>query len=225
MKPQFEFGVYRILNLLNGKMYIGSSIRLTERLMEHRRELHAGTHFNKHLQASWKKYGEQSFSLEVILNCNYDATVFFEQQILDDIVATGTHVYNIAKTVDAPMKGIKHSAEIRAQIAAAGTGRRGPWSGKKQPREMVEKRMAPLRGENHWSFGIITKDHPNFGTKRSLETRQMLSDTKLGKRNPRYGKRGTFTGLTHSENARKRISAARRGTPWTPARRAAQGAQ
>lgn len=60
------WGIYKITNKINGKFYIGSSNNLRKRLQDHKRELRAGKHTNKHLQASWNKYGEDSFDFEVL---------------------------------------------------------------------------------------------------------------------------------------------------------------
>lgn len=59
-------GVYKIENLLNGKVYIGKSKNIRNRWSEHRSELNNGTHINNHLQSSWNKYGEDNFRFDVI---------------------------------------------------------------------------------------------------------------------------------------------------------------
>ena len=60
------WGIYKILNTINGKFYIGSSVNLRKRLYEHFRELELGIHTNKHLQNAWIKYGKQGFKFQVI---------------------------------------------------------------------------------------------------------------------------------------------------------------
>lgn len=59
-------GVYKIENLINGKIYIGKSINVGRRWYEHKRELNEGNHINKHLQSSWNKYGEDCFRFELL---------------------------------------------------------------------------------------------------------------------------------------------------------------
>ena len=59
-------GVYRITNIVNGKVYIGSSVDTTARFRDHKRKLNAGVHCNKYLQRSWSKYGSGVFEFEVI---------------------------------------------------------------------------------------------------------------------------------------------------------------
>lgn len=59
-------GVYKIENLVNGKVYIGKSKNIGVRWSEHRSELNKGTHINPHLQSAWYKYGEPNFRFDVI---------------------------------------------------------------------------------------------------------------------------------------------------------------
>ncbi len=59
-------GIYMILNLKNGKSYIGSSREIYQRLMKHRYELRRNKHSNAHLQAAYNKYGEENFEYKII---------------------------------------------------------------------------------------------------------------------------------------------------------------
>lgn len=63
-------GVYKICNLINGKMYIGSSKNLVNRATNHRKNLKDNKHSNKHLQSSYNKYGGENFIFEVIEYCD-----------------------------------------------------------------------------------------------------------------------------------------------------------
>lgn len=63
-------GIYKIENLVNGKVYIGQSININQRWSKHKADLRHNNHDNVHLQNSWNKYGEDSFSFEVIENCS-----------------------------------------------------------------------------------------------------------------------------------------------------------
>lgn len=60
------WGIYKILNTINGKFYIGSTTNLRKRLYEHYRELNLRTHTNKHLQAAWIKYGKEGFKFQIL---------------------------------------------------------------------------------------------------------------------------------------------------------------
>ena len=78
-----EAGVYKITCKANSKIYIGSSTDLVTRLRSHKRNLNKGVHHSRNLQNSWNKYGEDCFEFEVLMNCDKDFVLFFEQMYLD----------------------------------------------------------------------------------------------------------------------------------------------
>ncbi|HZR43797.1 MAG TPA: GIY-YIG nuclease family protein [Ktedonobacteraceae bacterium] len=59
-------GIYVIRHLESGKVYVGSANNISKRWSRHRKDLRAGTHSNKHLQAAWTKYGEEAFVFEIL---------------------------------------------------------------------------------------------------------------------------------------------------------------
>lgn len=59
-------GVYLILNIVNGKIYIGSSNDIEGRKYDHFRALRLNKHTNQYLQNSYNKHGEAKFTFEVI---------------------------------------------------------------------------------------------------------------------------------------------------------------
>ena len=61
-----KMGIYKIKCLKNGKVYIGQSVNIKKRLIEHIRELEKGTHDNQKMQSSYNKYGGNSFTFEVL---------------------------------------------------------------------------------------------------------------------------------------------------------------
>lgn len=48
-------GIYKLVNTKNGKIYIGSSINMRNRIRTHNYELRNGIHVNKHLQRAYDK--------------------------------------------------------------------------------------------------------------------------------------------------------------------------
>lgn len=64
-------GIYIIQNVVNGNIYVGSSININRRFSQHKSTLRHNTHRNKHLQNAWNKYGEENFEFIVIEHHSY----------------------------------------------------------------------------------------------------------------------------------------------------------
>lgn len=62
-------GIYKIINSINNKIYIGSSKNIKNRFRQHLFLLRHNKHFNSHLQSAYNKYGEASFVFEIIEEC------------------------------------------------------------------------------------------------------------------------------------------------------------
>ncbi len=71
LKKQYKqtvqpMGVYQIRNLINGKIFIGSSKNLHAKSNSFRFQLNAGLHINKKLQHEYSQFGDENFVLEVL---------------------------------------------------------------------------------------------------------------------------------------------------------------
>ena len=62
-RSQFDSGIYKITNTVNGKVYIGQSIHLRRRIKIHQT---VNSEHNKHLKRAFKKYGLEKFTFEII---------------------------------------------------------------------------------------------------------------------------------------------------------------
>lgn len=120
-RAQSQSGIYEIVNLVNGKRYVGSAVDLAQRWREHRWGLKGRRHGNRHLQASWEKYGEAAFSFVVIELCEPAALIEREQAAIDRLQPE----YNICPTAGSTL-GRPHTAEARAKIAAKKAGLKLP---------------------------------------------------------------------------------------------------
>lgn len=58
--------IYSVINIENGKRYIGQTVNYKRRIKEHRRKLIKNKHENDHLQRAWNKYGRNNFKFKII---------------------------------------------------------------------------------------------------------------------------------------------------------------
>ena len=58
--------IYRILNIVNQKIYVGSAICFITRRYKHLHELRHNKHSNSKLQRAYNKYGEENFIFEIL---------------------------------------------------------------------------------------------------------------------------------------------------------------
>jgi hypothetical protein len=58
--------VYVIENMRNGRIYVGCTIDVRARWATHRRALRRNYHVNRHLQADWRRYGEEAFAWHIV---------------------------------------------------------------------------------------------------------------------------------------------------------------
>lgn len=71
LKKQYKqtlppMGIYQIKNLINGKIFIGSSKNLHGKSNSYKFQLNSGLHINRDLQEDYIKYGEQNFTFEIL---------------------------------------------------------------------------------------------------------------------------------------------------------------
>lgn len=144
-----QSGIYQIRNTANGKVYVGSSKLLKRRIQQHRSALRAGTHRSKHLQRAWNIQGEETFAFEPLITCAQSMLIWYEQQFIDQLHPE----YNNRKLADSNA-GHVHDADTRARIGAAS---KRYWE---DPATRERMRAA------------------NTGSKRTDETRKLLSENK-----------------------------------------------
>ncbi len=125
VKTEYQTGVYQIRNVVNGKVYVGSSSQsLKYRWEIHRAKLRAGRHGNRYLQNAWNKHGETAFRFEIIERCSPRCCVKREQHWIDCRQSVNPRLgYNRNPTAGS-MLGFRHSEETKAKMGAAGRGRR-----------------------------------------------------------------------------------------------------
>lgn len=91
-------GIYQIKNLVDGKIYVGSSSIIQKRKTQHYLNLRKGTHPNQKLQNAWNKYGENNFEFSIVEKCEIHDLLYREQFYISSL----SPYYNIADVVGMP---------------------------------------------------------------------------------------------------------------------------
>lgn len=106
-------GVYQIINTINNKTYIGSSINCKIRCKSHIRDLLINNHCNNKLQNSWDKYGKNVFMFKLLESVGDKSDLLKREQYYLD---TLNPEYNICKIAGNTL-GVKPSNETKERIS------------------------------------------------------------------------------------------------------------
>ena len=134
MKKAF---IYKIQNLENGKMYIGSTTSPRSRWNQHTSQLKKNNHHSTYLQNSWNKYGEHMFEFSIIDECEIEIQFTREREW---VIKEKTHLaewgYNMAiPEKDGGYTHTEHHKQIKREkstINAARQWKKMRESGKSQ---------------------------------------------------------------------------------------------
>jgi group I intron endonuclease len=199
--------IYKYTNLINGKIYVGSTLHLKRRQRFHK--LMSDTCYKKYSKSvtyfhnALRRYGYENFMFDVLAVCchfirneqeNYwmryystiDSRYGYNLQTADFISNSEYSIQRKEKALRGPSHhcyGVPRTDEVKAKISRANRGRKLSEEAK---REISE------RNKGHQN---------NLGKPWTKETNKKNSDSHKGKLNYMYGK-------THTEEARKKISEA-----------------
>lgn len=160
-------GVYKIINIIDKKVYIGGSINLKTRKRKHFEKLRANTHENRYLKEAFNKHGEENFVFEIIEYVKNKENLLIREQYWIDLTKCYDRDfgYNILSKAGSTLgykhtqeaieklrkislkngnkppnrKGIKLSEEHKAKISKSHTG-------KKMSQEAITKSANSRRG-------------------------------------------------------------------------------
>lgn len=110
-------GIYLIVNIVNGKKYVGSAVNLNKRWNGHAELLRKNQHHNPHLQSAYNKYGKDSFVFTVLEQCGKEFLISREQFFIDEI----NPEYNICPTAGNTL-GRKFSEETKKKMSETRKG-------------------------------------------------------------------------------------------------------
>lgn len=179
--------IYKIVNLVNDKFYVGSTTNKRERFRTHRNRLRRGVHHAPHLQAAWNKYGEEKFDFRVVEHVPEGQSLREAEDLWLEKHVGKDYCYNKSRYSDTPMRGIPKEMH--------------PSFGKPK----TEEQRAAISASLKEFYAKDYFNHPRVGTFHSEETKARIREAK--KANPsKY-----WQGKTRDEETRKKISEAQKG--------------
>lgn len=218
----YKSGIYKIINIINNKFYVGSAFNLKKRKFDHFRNLSLNKHVNKHLQRAYNKYGKDHFKfeiLEIVQRYENESKLEFrkrlvyekEQFYLDNLLFAQEYIKNENNKF----------LELGYNLNPTASGTLGRKFTNRKHIKLTEehKKKISENAKNNPNFGFKNRKHTeeskektrkaNLGKKHTEETKQKIRDN--AKINPNYGSRGYKWTKDQLEN----ISKIRKGSiPW-----------
>jgi hypothetical protein len=94
--------VYQIKNLVNGRLYIGETLRGKIRWQQHLNALRRNYHVNPRLQEDFNQFGENNFEWSIIQQLSKDKEVLQQEEknTIQKLLAEGKELYNALKNLE-----------------------------------------------------------------------------------------------------------------------------
>jgi group I intron endonuclease len=205
-------GIYKIHNIKNHKIYIGSSIDITHRISEHKRKLINNYHENEHLQKSFNKYGIENFIFEIIEEC--DNTILLERESYW-ITYYNSYDKNLGYNFREPLNNHFLRDETILKMSEVKKGENNPMYGRKHKEETIEKQRQIKLGKTHsletkLRIGLYSSQRVH-----STETKEKISKSHKGKKFDDAHKSNisnALKGKAKSEEHRNKLSISKRGS-------------
>lgn len=179
-EDDIQYIVYKTINLVNGKIYIG--VHATETPYEF--DGYFGS--SKHLTNSRNKYGDENFIRETLFVFSTSEEAYAkEAEVVNIEFVNSKDTYNLKIGGFGSMKGElcpnygRHlSEETKKKMSDSTKGVNHPFYGKKLTAEHRKNISKVRKGKTYAELGFVFKD----------ETREKIRQSKLGSKNPNFGK-------------------------------------
>lgn len=164
-------GIYKIINIINNKCYIGSAKNIVYRWRRHKQLLRKNVHHSILLQRAWNKHKSDNFRFEIVENT--ENLISREQYYLDLLHPE----YNICKIAGKGGKlGIKNSEKEIERKRRAWIGENNPNFG-----GLNETHIANMKISLSKRGGNKGKNNPRYGCQLSDETKQKIAEKLKGR--------------------------------------------
>ena len=173
-------GIYKITNLVNNKIYIGSAGTkdgFKKRWGNHKNDLNKNKHHSRHLQSAWNKYGSGNFKFE-ILEMVEDITKILEreQHYLDILKPWNDKIgYNICKNATSSL-GVTRTDEVKKKLSEAHKGKPSSRKGIKASEEARKNQSEGQKGRKHTKESVKKRADKLRNIPRTDEVKKKISD-------------------------------------------------
>lgn len=152
-------GIYKITNTINGKVYIGQSTNLKDRIKQHKSMIKNFNENNNYLRKATKKYGYKNFKIEIIKFCDEKELDYYEIYYIDLYKSSDRNFgYNIE------LGGNINKHLSKEQIYKMKKNKKGKLKGKDNPffgkkhTEKTKKIISEKQKGNKYCLGRILSD-------------------------------------------------------------------
>lgn len=150
-------GIYKITNIINGKVYIGSSNNIYRRWNEHKNLLNKNEHHSTHFQNAWNKYGKENFIFEIIEECEENILLKREQYYMDLYSSYDNYYgYNESDIAGKPSM-TQEQRDYWAKIASEKLHGEGSWCNIYSENQIIDL-INDLKTGNY-SYSQLSKKH------------------------------------------------------------------
>jgi len=217
------YSIYKIVNLINSKVYIGFASNFNARITQHKRNYKK---YNSKLYYACRKYGIESFSFEIIYqSLDSDHCKNVMENYFIESYNSYYEGYNMTFGGDGTL-GRYWTEEQKRKASIKNKGAISPNKGKtyeelygsekaaekikkfsetyKKTAALKPKKEKPKRqpyGKERVGFTY----EELFGEEKAKIIKEKHRVNTTGEKNPRYGKPGTFKGKTHSPETLKKL--------------------
>jgi len=213
-------GIYKIENLVTGRVYVGSSNHINRRWELHKKNLQSKTHFNSYLQNSYTKYGVGAFKFSVVEECEKEKLIEREQ-FWFEYYRKELGVFNLKPEFVNNSRGIKlkpHSEETKQKIRQANLGKKRT----EQTRRRISEAQKIRNSNSKKPFSKTQKDTIHIN-RVSHKKRPPISDETRAKMRESSKKRPPISDETrakmrkrkHTEETKRKIGEKSRGRTHT----------
>jgi group I intron endonuclease len=117
-----KIGIYCIKNVKNGKIYVGSSSDILNRIRQHKNQLKMNVHGNNHLQSSYNKYGMSCFNFSILKITSEECKISNEIYYIHKLNCLNPKIgYNKASIIE-NTSGYKWSEASRLKLSKSKKG-------------------------------------------------------------------------------------------------------